>query len=82
MPAALLRKNRREREEEEADGRSQEGRGILIGNLRTLRGPRSLILPEFRRRRRLLSGVFFPVLNSSIFFFRFGLLWAELGFGL
>ena len=47
---------------------SREG-GLLIEGPRTPRGPRIPDLLGFRRRRRLLSGVFFPV--SSVFLILF-----------
>ena len=81
VTAALFRENRREGEGEEADDQSQGRRGILIGNPRTPRGPRSPNLLGTRRRRRLLPGVFFLVLLCFSFFFFF-ILMASGGCGL
>ena len=67
MSAALIQGNRREGERKEVDVGSQKGGGLLIESPRTPRGPRIPDLLGFRRRRRLLSGVFFPIFFSIFF---------------
>ena len=83
MSAALIRGNRREEERKEVDVGSQEGEGLLIENPKTPRGPRS---PDFVRispEKETPIGSLLPDFEFlCFFFFRFGLLWAEMDFGL
>ena len=82
VSAALFWKKRREGEREEADVRSQGRRGILIGNPRTPRGPRS---PDFARissEKETPIGSLLPDFEFLYFFFGLGLLgWALFGLG-